>query len=103
MELRFKSMPLFDFQEKFPDKDRCQSSLADLKWGDGYNCSKCGHDNSCAGSSPYSRQCTRCRYVESPTAGTLFHKVKFDLVKAFWIVYFVATNKKGINLYRTLS
>src|SRR5690625_708104 len=97
MELRFKSMSLFDFQEKFPDKDSCQSYLADLKWRDGYNCSKCGHDNSCAGSSPYSRQCTRCCYVESPTAGTLFHKVKFDLVKAFWIVYFVATNKKGIT------
>ena len=44
-----------------------------------------------------SRQCTSCRYVESPTAGTLFHKVKFDLVKAFYIVYFVSTNKKGIT------
>lgn len=44
-----------------------------------------------------SRQCTSCRYVESPTAGTLFHMVKFDLVKAFCIMYFVATNKKGIT------
>ena len=44
-----------------------------------------------------SRQCTSCRYVESPTAGTLFHQVRFDLVKAFWIVYFVSTNKKGIT------
>lgn len=35
--------------------------------------------------------------MESPTAGTLFHQVKFDLVKAFWIVYFIATNKKGIT------
>jgi hypothetical protein len=38
-----------------------------------------------------------CRYVESPTAQTLFHKVKFDLLKAFYIVYFVSTNKKGIT------
>jgi hypothetical protein len=37
------------------------------------------------------------RYVESPTAQTLFHKVKFDLLKAFYIVYFVSTNKKGIT------
>ena len=35
--------------------------------------------------------------MESPTAGTLFHKVKFDLLKAFWIVYFLATNKKGFS------
>ena len=97
MEQRFKSMSLFDFQEKFPDNDSCLLHLAKLKWGDGYTCAKCGHDSSCDGSSPHSRQCTRCRYVESPTAGTLFHKVKFDLLKAFWIVYFLATNKKGFS------
>lgn len=54
----------------------------------------------------HSRQCTRCNYKESPTANTLFHKVKFDLLKAFYIVYFVATNKKGIasaELSRNLS
>jgi hypothetical protein len=33
----------------------------------------------------------------APAAGTLFHKVKFDLLKAFYIVYFVSTNKKGIT------
>jgi hypothetical protein len=36
-------------------------------------------------------------YTESPTANTLFHKVKFDILKAFYIVYFVSTNKKGIT------
>jgi len=35
--------------------------------------------------------------VESPTAGTLFHKVKFDLLKAFWIVYLLSTDKKGFS------
>jgi hypothetical protein len=28
---------------------------------------------------------------------TLFHKVKFPLLKAFYIVYFVAASKKGIS------
>ena len=27
----------------------------------------------------------------------MFHKVKFDLLKAFYVVYFVSTNKKGIT------
>ncbi len=97
MEQRFKSLSIFDFQARFPDNDSCLSHLAGLKWSNGYTCPKCGHGKSCEGSSPHSRQCTRCRYVESPTAGTLFHKVKFDLLKAFYIVYFVATNKKGIS------
>jgi hypothetical protein len=44
--------------------------------------------------------------MDLPTAGTLFHKVKFPLLKAFYIVYFVATSKKGISsteLSRKLS
>lgn len=97
MEQRFKSLSLFEFQEKFQNTDSCLSHLAQLKWGNGYRCPKCNHTNSCKGMSPYSRQCTSCNYTESPTANTLFHKVKFDLLKAFYIVYFVSTNKKGIT------
>lgn len=98
MEQRFKSLPLFEFQECFPDVESCLLYLSDLKWKDGFHCGKCGHSNYCnsvLGS--YHRQCTSCHYMESPTAGTLFHGVKFDLVKAFYIVYFVSTNKKRIT------
>jgi transposase-like protein len=38
-----------------------------------------------------------CIPASAPAAGTLFHKVKFPLVKAFYIVYFVSTSKKGIS------
>ena len=34
---------------------------------------------------------------ESATSGTLFHKMRFSILKAFWIVYYVSTNKKGIS------
>ena len=97
MEQRFKSLSLFEFQERFPDAESCKADLVELKWGDGYHCRKCGHGSHCGGRAEMSRQCTSCRYVESPTAGTLFHKVRFDLLKAFYIVYFVSTNKKGVT------
>jgi hypothetical protein len=97
MEQRFKSLSLFEFGKRFADTDSCLSHLAELKWGNGFRCRKCGHGKSCTGGRPYARQCTSCRYDESPTAGTLFHQVKFDLLKAFYIVYFVSTNKKGIT------
>lgn len=106
MELRFKSLSLFDFRERFPNSDSCLSHLADIKWANGYECSRCGHTKYCCGGTAHSRQCTSCRYIESPTANTLFHKVKFDLLKAFYVVYFVSTNKKGITsteLARKLS
>jgi hypothetical protein len=36
-------------------------------------------------------------YIGSPTSGTLFHKVKFSLRKAFYIVFYLSTSKKGIS------
>lgn len=106
MEQRFKSLSLFEFQEKFPDSESCLSYLAEKKWENGYKCHRCDHKHYCDGSKPLTGQCTSCGYIESPTANTLFHKVKFDLLKAFYIVYFVSTNKKGITsteLCRKLS
>jgi len=44
--------------------------------------------------------------IESATSGTLFHKLKFSILKAFYIIYYVSTNKKGISsteLSRKLS
>jgi two-component system, sensor histidine kinase LadS len=35
----------------------------------------------------HSRRYRSCNHIESPTAGTLFHKLKFSLQKAFYITY----------------
>jgi len=96
MEAKYKSLSIFEFQEQFPDMKKCYEYLVDLKWKDGYSCKKCGNAKYCAGLDDYGRQCTVCNYVESATAGTLFHKCKFSILKAFYIVYYVSTNKKGI-------
>jgi hypothetical protein len=92
----YQSLSLFEFQQQFATENQCLAYLAAEKWKNGYVCPKCGHTHYCKGESQYSRQCTRCKHTDSPTAGTLFHKVKFPLLKAFYIVYFVATSKKGI-------
>lgn len=97
MEQRFKSLSLFEFSDRFKNAEDCMAYLAKLKWENGFECPKCNNKKSCAGGKKYYRQCTTCRYNESPTANTLFHQVKFDLLKAFYIVYFVSTNKKGIT------
>jgi hypothetical protein len=97
MEQAYTNLSLFDFQQRFTDDNQCLAYLAAEKWRHGYVCPKCGHTHYCKGRPPYSRQCTRCKHTDSPTAGTLFHKVKFSLLKAFYIVYFVSTNKKGIS------
>lgn len=97
MEKRFKSLSLFEFQQRFPDDQACMDYLAELKWPEGFICEKCKHTRYCKGKLPQTRQCTRCGYQATPTSGTLFHKIKFPLLKAFYIIYFMATNKKGIS------
>lgn len=106
MEKKYASLNLFDFQQQFPDDDSCFEYLASRKWNDGFRCERCGNGNYCKGKLKHTRQCTKCRYQASPTSNTLFHKVKFPILKAFYIVYFMSTNKKGISsteLSRKLS
>lgn len=97
MEAKYKSLSVFEFHNRFKTDDHCEKYLSELKWGNGFKCVRCGHSGYCKGVAPYDRQCNSCNYIESPTAGTLFHMCKFSLVKAFWIVYYVSTSKKGIS------
>lgn len=85
------------FKSRFPDKAACYQYLAELKWPDGYQCPKCGHNDFIKGKQPYSRKCRKCSYDQSATAGTLFHKLKFDIDKAFEMLYEVVIGKKGAS------
>ena len=96
MEKKYDSLTIFEFQGQFPDNDSCQNYLAEMKWPDGFKCERCGHHRYCGGKLAHTRQCTKCKYQATPTSGTLFHKVKFPLLKAFYIVYYMGTSKKGI-------
>lgn len=99
-------MNIFDFQKKFPTEEACKKYLSDLKWKEGFSCKKCGYTKYRQARKEFSRRCNKCNREESPTAGTLFHKVKFPLLKAFYIIYYISTNKKGIStreLSRKLS
>lgn len=64
------------------------------------------HRMHCKGEKKYNHQCSRCKYSAFPMNGTLFHKVEFLILKAFYILYYVNINKKGISfmeLRRKLS
>lgn len=95
----FEGLNLLEFNDKFPTDESCYEYLSVIKWENDYSCAKCGHKIYFAGKQPFSRCCSKCKYVESTTAHGLFHKVKFSLRKAFYIVFMVVTNKKGISSY----
>jgi len=85
------------FHQQFKTEDDCLSYLSDIKWEGGYICKRCNHTKYCAGKKPFNRRCTKCRYEESPTSGTMFDKVKFSILKAFHIAFKISTKKKGMS------
>lgn len=86
------------FYKRFDSDDSCYSYLSEIKWsGNSYVCKKCGNTHYCKGRSPYSRRCTRCKYDESVTSGTMFDKCKFPLLFAFHIAFKICTKKKGMS------
>lgn len=94
MENRFESLAIFEFQQRFPDENSCMDYLVELKWSNGFICPQCGNTKFFKAKRKHDRKCTKCRRITSPTSGTLLHKVKFSILKAFYIVYYVSTKKK---------
>ena len=82
----FRGQDLLEFSERFSSDDNCLEYLSQIKWEQGYVCIKCGHPKSQVRKN-HSRTCNACSHTESPTANTLFHKVKFGIRKAFFICF----------------
>ena len=96
--INFIGVNSIKFNRQFQDDPSCFEYLAAIKWPDEtYVCKKCGNMKYCKGVKPFSRRCIRCRYDESPTAGTMFDKCKFSLLIAFHIAFKISTKKKGMS------
>ena len=97
-KLDFRGVNAIDFHKRFKEDKDCYEYIASMKWSENYfKCKKCGYTKYCSGKKPFSRRCIKCRYDESPTAGTMFDKVKFSLHLAFHILFKVSARKKGIS------
>lgn len=95
--IKFDGVNSITFNKTFKTDEDCLQYLSSLKWESGYSCKRCKNDKYCQGKKPYNRRCTKCRYEESPTSGTMFDKVKFSLLKAFHIAFKISTKKKGMS------
>ena len=91
----FQGVDIIEFLQEFSNDETCKKYLSDIKWKDGFICKNCNHTGWCKTKKPYVRKCNKCKHKESVTAGTLFHKVKFPLYKAFFIVFIMSTSKKS--------
>jgi hypothetical protein len=89
-----------EFSRIYPDKESCFRFLSELKWSQGYNCRKCGHDHYFQGHLLYSRRCAKCGYEESVTANTILHDTRIDINKAFYMIFLVYSTKGKISSHK---
>lgn len=92
----FKGQNIIEFSKRFNSDNKCKEYLANIKWKQGFVCRKCNHTASQI-RKDFSRTCNKCSDTESPSANTLFHKVKFGLQKAFYICFEMATTTKSLS------
>ena len=92
----FNGQNLLEFAERFKTDSNCKEYLGNIKWKDGYSCRKCGN-YSYQVRNNFSRTCNKCSDTESPTANTIFHRVRFGVRTAFFICFEMATTTKSLS------
>ena len=67
------------FAKRFSTEEDCFNYIIDVRWPDGFVCSKCGHDRAYGRMGLWSLQCRRCDKIHSATAGTVMHRTRQPL------------------------
>lgn len=93
-------MSYFEWTQRFSTREACLEEIARHRWPQGFLCPRCGHDHAHVLARDAKRQCARCRYQVSVTAGTLFHKTHIPLPKWFAAIYLMSADKGGISALR---
>lgn len=93
----FKGENELSFVKRFGNPETCMEYLSYYKWKDGFECPHCGsiEEHNCY--LPYSKRCKKCQKIVSCTSHTLFHRVKFGLDKAFYMVFKMSATTKSIS------
>ncbi len=98
--MRMPEISLIEWQKRFGTERTCAQTLAKVRWPQGFQCPACGGKKAYSIATRHLYQCAHCRHQVSLTADTLFHATKLPLVKWFWLIYLVASDKGGISALR---
>lgn len=98
--MKMPKISLIEWQKRYGTEKACAATLAKYRWPQGFICPKCGNDSSWYITTRRVYQCSKCQHQVSVTAGTLFHSTNLPLVKWFWAIYLMASDKGGISALR---
>jgi|TARA_R110002094_G_scaffold201134_1_gene172566 transposase-like protein len=88
------------WQHQFNTEQDCLTHLKALKWPNGFVCPRCAHDKGTELQCRQLTECEHCHKQTSITAGTLFHSSNLPLLKWFWALYFIGSDKGSISALR---
>jgi transposase len=94
---KFAGESILKFTDSFKNDLDCLEYLASKKWSKGFKCSKCNHTKFTIRKKNFARDCNLCHHIESPTANTIFHRVRFGLRKAFVIIFEMTATTKSLS------
>lgn len=90
-------MDLITFQRKFGTEKACRKRLFELRWPEGFRCPRCDCGETYYLEKRMLYQCVECKCQTSLTAGAVMHCTRTPLVKWFWAIYLIATDKRGLS------
>ena len=88
------------WQQQFSTEEDCLAYLKKMKWPNGFICPCCGNEQNYEISRRRLYECTHCKKQTSVMAGTLFHGSHISLIKWFWAIYFLGSDKGSISALR---
>ena len=84
-----------EWTRRFQSERHCLETVAQIRRGEGFSCPRCGHDRAYVLKRHCIRQCSKCAFQASPTAGTLFDNTRLPLTKWFVAIYLTTADKVG--------
>lgn len=94
-----------DLMTRFFSEQACRAYIEELRWPDGYICSKCGNRKYWKTKRDLS-VCSKCQYQQSSLAGTIFQDSHISLRIWFQAIWWFTSQKNGAsaqNLQRVLG
>ncbi|MBW6537254.1 MAG: IS1595 family transposase [Mariniphaga sp.] len=87
-----------EFLEFFKTEDDCWNYLFNIRWPNGYICSKCQSEKYWL-TEKRLIHCVNCEHQASITAGTIFQGTRKPLLLWFHIIWWVVAQKTGASAY----
>lgn len=86
-----------EFLDWFPDDEACREYLEAIRWVEGFVCPSCGEAGVALRASRGRWICRRCGHQCTVTAGTIFDKTRTPLRSWLAAVWYLVSQKQGVN------